>query len=104
MLGDPKIDPHGDPIPAKDGTVAASSRFTLFDVPAGITVCIQRVRDEDPALLRAVAELGLLPRTHVTVNARNTDATLSITATGNNGSTTHSVAREIAQNIFVAQA
>ncbi len=100
ILGDPKVDPHGDPIPTKDGTVAASSRFTLFDVPAGMTVYIQRVRDEDPALLRAVAELGLLPRTQVTVNTRNADATLSITTNSN----THSVGREIAQNIFVAEA
>jgi DtxR family Mn-dependent transcriptional regulator len=100
MLGDPKVDPHGDPIPAKDGTVAASSRKTLYDLPKGSSVCIQRVRDEDPRVLREVAQLGLIPNTRIIVGDFGPAATRMITFI--DGST-RSVSREIAQHIFVSE-
>ena len=56
------------PFPRKDGTVAATSILTLNLVPAGQTVRIERVRDEDPSLLRRVAELGLTPGVVVSVS------------------------------------
>ncbi len=97
MLGDPKVDPHGDPIPAKDGTVAASSRTTLLEARAGSTVRIERVRDEDALLLRQVAELGLKPQTLVTVGANEGDW-LHVTLPAGED---RAVSRDIAQHIFV---
>lgn len=70
MLGDPTIDPHGDPIPAKDGSVAPYSRLTLSEMEAGQTARVARVRDDDPALLRYLAELGIVPEASVTVAER----------------------------------
>lgn len=67
LLGNPQTDPHGHPIPAKDGTVAAVSRRRLSDVPAGAAAQVEHIRDEDPALLRRVADLGLMPRTRLVV-------------------------------------
>lgn len=63
LLGHPLLDPHGDPIPAKDGTVAEPSRQALSSAQPGQTVRVTRVRDDDPAFLRYLAELG------VTLNA-----------------------------------
>jgi DtxR family Mn-dependent transcriptional regulator len=71
LLGDPKTDPHGSPIPSKDGRVASSSQTALSDVAVGTTVLVQRVLDENGELLRNVAELGLVPGTTVTVAARD---------------------------------
>ena len=68
LLGDPKVDPHGDPIPSKDGTMAAFSTDTLDRVPTGSTVRIERVRDEDSCVLRKVAQLGLMPGTVIQVD------------------------------------
>jgi DtxR family Mn-dependent transcriptional regulator len=67
ILGHPTTDPHGDPIPSKSGAVADSSRQTLKMAPSAIALCVQRVRDEDPLLLRRIAELGLRPgaRLHI---------------------------------------
>src|SRR5664279_2470876 len=70
MLGDPTIDPHGDPIPAKDGSVAPLSRLTLSEVDAGQLARVVRVRDDDPALLRYLAELGIVPEAVLKVAER----------------------------------
>jgi len=78
LLGHPTVDPHGDPIPTKSGEIAISSRRTLGETAEGVTVRIERIRDEDPALLRRVAELGLMPQTVVTVGPRADDAALTV--------------------------
>src|SRR5215472_585980 len=70
MLGEPTVDPHGDPIPAKDGSVGPYSRLTLSEVPAGQTARIARVRDDDPALLRYLHGLGIVPEAVVRVAER----------------------------------
>lgn len=97
MLGDPKIDPHGDPIPTKEGMVASSSRMTLREAHAGSVVRIERVRDEDAALLRQVAELGLKPQTVITVGAREGEW-LHVTLPAGED---RAVGHDIAQHIFV---
>ncbi|MCS6773229.1 MAG: metal-dependent transcriptional regulator [Thermoflexales bacterium] len=67
ILGDPKVDPHGDPIPTREGEMPVPSHQTLCEVQAGTQVQIQRVRDEDAEVLRKLAALGLFPRTVLTV-------------------------------------
>jgi DtxR family transcriptional regulator, Mn-dependent transcriptional regulator len=71
LLGDPKIDPHGDPIPSKTGEIAATSTHSLQNAEIGAALRIERVRDEDPALLRRVAGLGLIPGAAVTILQRD---------------------------------
>ncbi len=65
LLGYPKRCPHGDPIPHKDGTIAAirDSALSLQSPPSALT--IQRVSDADAALLRHLKTLGLLPGTAI---------------------------------------
>jgi len=65
FLGFPTVDPHGDPIPTREGHVAPVSMLTLAEqtVPGPLT--ISRVRDEDGALLRHLKEEGLLPGTAI---------------------------------------
>jgi DtxR family Mn-dependent transcriptional regulator len=60
-LGHPTMDPHGDPIPAADLTVAEGSRARLSDLPAGASATVVRVADQAPAKLRYLATLGLVP-------------------------------------------
>ena len=50
QLGHPTRDPHGDPIPAADGTVAVPRALLLADAPLGGRVV--RISDRDPLLLR----------------------------------------------------
>ncbi|HEX7020442.1 MAG TPA: metal-dependent transcriptional regulator [Gemmatimonadaceae bacterium] len=69
-IGEPATDPHGAPIPTRDGLVDDRALATLADVEPGGRVCIERVGDEDPQRLRYLAELGITPGTRVDVIAR----------------------------------
>jgi DtxR family Mn-dependent transcriptional regulator len=66
-LGNPTLDPHGDPIPAADLTVAAGSQERLSDLAVGAAAVVERVGDQEPAKLRYLAELGLTPGTALEV-------------------------------------
>jgi DtxR family Mn-dependent transcriptional regulator len=103
LLGDPKTDPHGSPIPSKDGRMASSSQTALSDVAVGATVLVQRVLDENGELLRNVAELGLVPGATVTVAARNPDNhTLTVDiGLPTAGRQQRFVDHELAQTVFV---
>jgi len=52
QLGYPRRDPHGDPIPSRDGRVEQPEAVLLRAVAAGETVRIVRISDRDPQLLR----------------------------------------------------
>ena len=69
-LGHPTSDPHGDPIPAADGSMIEEAVIPLSEIPAGAQFAIRRVGAEDPELLRHLAERGLLPGVVVTIVER----------------------------------
>lgn len=60
FLGFPDRDPHGDPIPARDGTVDRPDATPLTDAPAGSTVEVERISDDDPSLLQFFQEHGIV--------------------------------------------
>jgi DtxR family transcriptional regulator, Mn-dependent transcriptional regulator len=61
VLGQPEADPHGAPIP-EAGQAFHERRYpSLADLDAGDQAVLRRVPDEDPAALRYLAELDLLP-------------------------------------------
>ena len=64
-LGDPTVDPHGDPIPDLDGTVADVTERRLLDVAPGDATIVRRVSDRDPERLRYLERLGIRPGTAV---------------------------------------
>lgn len=65
LLDYPTHDPHGDPIPTREGTIAEIATDPLSDVPVGVHVVVERVSDADPELLHYLEDIGLLPRAHV---------------------------------------
>jgi len=66
-LGNPDVDPHGDPIPSADGFVHELSCIPLSDVPVGDSVEIHRVHENQPDRLRYIASLGIKPGVRVKV-------------------------------------
>ncbi|MCW2968655.1 MAG: iron (metal) dependent repressor, DtxR family [Solirubrobacteraceae bacterium] len=60
-LGNPTHDPHGDPIPTRDGRIAERSSTALCDLALGSFARFVRVSDSDPAMLRYLAERGIAP-------------------------------------------
>lgn len=67
LLGYPTSDPHGSPIPSRDGTVPLVALDRLSDMAAGQTATISEIIDEDPELLRYAGDLGLFPKVRVTI-------------------------------------
>lgn len=65
LLGHPTVDPHGDPIPSKDGIIAARKGCLLAQLVVGQTASILRVNDQDPEKLCYLGQLGLYPDTQV---------------------------------------
>ncbi len=69
-IGEPETDPHGAPIPTRDGTLVEERLVSLATVAVGDRVRIQRVGDRDAEQLRYLAELGIVPGRQVEVVAR----------------------------------
>lgn len=70
LLGYPTVDPHGDPIPTKDGVLAVREGPTLTQLQNGQPARILRVNDQDPEKLCYLGELGLYPEAQVQVVGR----------------------------------
>jgi DtxR family Mn-dependent transcriptional regulator len=70
LLGRPTHDPHGDPIPTKDGIMPESFDTPLSEIDAGMKVWVRRVSDRDPELLRYLSEIGLIPGTEVNLTSK----------------------------------
>ncbi len=68
-LGHPERDPHGHPIPTSAGDVAITPSRRLSEVADGSAAVVGRVDDHDDALLRYLAERGLVPEVRVEVLA-----------------------------------
>jgi len=68
-LGHPTRDPHGDPIPAPDGTVPAPAADMLWELASG-TGRVARISDADPGLLRYLASVGVVLDARVEVVER----------------------------------
>ncbi len=100
-LGRPAFDPHGDPIPTKEGEIHATDFDPLSDAEPGDVLVIRRVDDGDPELLRYLEGLGLLPMVTIEVMGKqpfNGPLTVRV------GDVHHALGRELASNIFVAPA
>src|SRR5256884_9082904 len=65
LLGYPTVDPHGDPIPSKDGIISMRKGCTLAQLPEGQSALILRVNDQNPEKLCYLGQLGLYPETRV---------------------------------------
>lgn len=69
-LGFPTKDPHGAPIPTRDGRIPGGARMTLWDAPTGKDFLVEQVEDKDPEVLRYLASLLIYPETRLKVVRR----------------------------------
>lgn len=84
FLGNPKFDPHGDPIPDKNGTIEMVPVMLLIETAVGTTAQVARIQDDaNSEMLRYLAELGLTPgKTIQVLDAAPFDGPLTIEVDG----------------------
>src|SRR5690606_29657428 len=59
FLGYPRFDPHGDAIPSADGAFVREDRKTLTESTVGKSYTIIAVKDNSPAFLQYVSQMGI---------------------------------------------
>ena len=97
-LGYPTTDPHGDPIPTKDGHVEQEQFHSLWEISDVENVKVRRVSDSDPEVLRYLAEIGIFPEVEISVLEKAPfNGPLNIEVNNDR----HSLSEELARQIFV---
>ncbi len=67
LLNHPTHDPHGDPIPTKDGVMPDIASLSVCDAEEETSYIIGRVKDQDPELLRYLEKTGVIPGVKLTI-------------------------------------
>jgi DtxR family Mn-dependent transcriptional regulator len=99
-IGQPEVDPHGAPIPTRDGAVDERSLLSLAELSPGRTARIVRVSDKNPAMLRYLADADIIPGAEVTVVGREPfGGPINVRL----GQTTRAIGAELAQQVGVEE-
>jgi len=102
LLGHPTVDPHGDPIPSKDGVIMSSPGSPLRALREGQPAIVSRIIDQDPEKLRYLGQLGLYPGSRVQVLERTPfGGPLRLRIGEEDQATEHLLGPELAQQILV---
>jgi len=83
MLGKPKVDPHGEPIPDVNGKVSSKNRVSLSELPEGKSATITAVGNDEKSFLDQLNSKGLQIGDSVTVKKKEIfDGSVTITMKG----------------------
>ncbi len=69
-LGNPTVDPHGDPIPTREGVVQEQRGYPLVEAPTHTPLHVIRVRCQEPDVLRYLGDLGIYPGTTLLIREK----------------------------------
>jgi DtxR family Mn-dependent transcriptional regulator len=98
-LGNPRYDPHGDPIPSVEGAVYARNLTPLAEWPREHQGKVERLRDQSPDMLRYLAQKGLVVGAQVEVIASDPfDGPLMLVVDGHE----QVIGQQVAQFVLVA--
>ncbi len=97
-LGHPTIDPHGHPIPTKEGHLTSEQISPLSKVRPGECVEVRQVSDRDPQTLRYLANIGLVPDVRLRVLDRSEPGQIGIRIEGDD----HRITEGVARLVYVA--
>ena len=99
-LGFPTSDPHGAPIPARNGAIRRPESVRMDELEPGQSATIVEVSDRDPDLLRYAGARGLVPGATLTlIAAEPFGGPLTVDVDG----AEHAVGRELAAHLLVAE-
>lgn len=89
-LNNPRFDPHGDPIPTREGRMPNRPLTSLASWPNDRAARIEHVADEPEALYRQAEALGLAPGAHLDRfrHVEDSDFVVALAGNPNTGKTT----------------
>ncbi len=97
-LGYPTSDPHGSPIPDKNGVVPKTESIPMTSLQGGQSCVVAEVNDSDSALLRHLGSFNLYPGTRFRViEVAPFEGPFTIDVAGQQAV----IGREVAKHIFV---
>ena len=98
-LGHPAHDPHGDPIPAADGTLHSVSGIALVEWPPDQIARVVHIEDEPDVIFKQILATGIRPGATIQVIEKTGDRIVI-----SDGENEHRLAHVVAANIQVAAA
>ncbi|CAN5911418.1 metal-dependent transcriptional regulator [soil metagenome] len=99
FLGHPEHDPHGEPIPAADGTLTVEDSRPLSEVEVGDRVLISKVSDENSSMLDYLGERGLVPGQLLMIKeVRQVDDVVTVE---DEAGEVYSIGEPLARSVFV---
>jgi DtxR family Mn-dependent transcriptional regulator len=99
MLDHPAADPHGHPIPSRDGSMPPSGGVRLTALPLDTTGTVLQIRDDTPELLRYLGGLGIYPgETIAVLEVAPFEGPIHVRV----GGTTRVLGRQAARHVMVA--
>lgn len=100
FLGFPRFDPHGDPIPDKDGNIETSKQVCLADLPLNHTATVSYVSDQSTEMLELMNHKKIAIGTKLEIKKKfNFDNSLEIKIRQQTAIT--NISGELAKNIYV---
>lgn len=98
QLGHPTTDPHGAPIPSREGELPEADTSRLGELEPGQSATVAEVSDHDPELLRYLGSFGLYPQASVQLIDRAPyNGPLTLVVDGEE----RVLGREAAEHVFV---
>lgn len=99
FLDHPKYDPHGGPIPDKDGNFPAPARVRLDELEVGRSSKVMGITDNSESFINHLNKMGLQLGTEFNLKERfDFDRSIEVQLNGRSMQLSH----EVAKNIFVA--
>ena len=99
FLGNPSVDPHGDPIPDRKGAIQQKKMIRISEMNQSECGIISGVSEHSSIFLKLLEKLGLTLGTHVLVREKNEfDGSVIIQINEQND---QSISRELAKNILI---
>lgn len=100
FLGFPKTDPHGDPIPDKNGKMKAVPQVALDQLKTGYQGKIVAVKDSDSNLLKYLDKIGAKPGMKIKILGREEyDMSMEVLLDDHRVF----ISKEVSQNILVTE-
>lgn len=100
-LGQPALDPHGDPIPDRDLAVRSDDSVPLTELEVGQEGVFTRVSDSDASMLRYLAERSIQPGAKLAVRGHEPFGGPVVVEIGGR---THPLGPELAESMRVRRA